>query len=177
LQIRLTILDMPALLLPGQLTFRNSDTIGPVCGRKATGYAGAPSGVVRLMVGAAPSAYGCIRASSRRRDAGHLAPGVESGVPGGAVLVGGQAVATELEVVVDAGVGGEEAPGVPRRFEPLHLSFQSPRRLVRHLDQVIQVALAPSRGAISAAADFQQDALPDPEKALLQLHHSCRQTG
>jgi len=36
---------------------------------------------------------------------------VESGVPGSAMLVGGQAVATELEVVVDAGVGREEAPG------------------------------------------------------------------
>jgi hypothetical protein len=39
---------------------------------------------------------------------------VEGGVASGTVLVGGQAVAAELEVVVDAAVGGEETLGVAR---------------------------------------------------------------
>lgn len=43
---------------------------------------------------------------------GDLTPGAESGVAGGTVLVGGEAVAAELEVVVDAGVGGQETLGV-----------------------------------------------------------------
>ena len=43
---------------------------------------------------------------------GDLAPGAESGVAGRLVLVGGEAMAAELEVVVDAGVGREEPWGV-----------------------------------------------------------------
>ncbi len=43
---------------------------------------------------------------------GDLAPGAESGVAGGTVLVGSEAMATELEVVVDAGMGRQEALGV-----------------------------------------------------------------
>ena len=43
---------------------------------------------------------------------GDLAPGAESGVAGGSVFNGGEAMAAELEVVVDAGVGGQEALGV-----------------------------------------------------------------
>ena len=93
------------------------------------------------------------------------------------MLVGGQAVATELEVVADAGVGREEVLGVPRRLEPLHLPFSSPRRLVRHLDQVVQVALALSSGVAYDAADLQHGALPNPERTLLQLQQLCRQTG
>jgi len=53
-----------------------------------------------------------IRASRGGRSAGNLAPGAEGSVACGTVLVGGQAVATELEVVVDAGMGGQEALGV-----------------------------------------------------------------
>ncbi len=52
--------------------------------------------------------------SSRcRRDADHLAPGAEGVVACDMMFVGGQAMAAELEVVVDAGVGGEEALRVP----------------------------------------------------------------
>jgi len=39
---------------------------------------------------------------------------LEGSVAGSAVLIGGQAVAAELEVVVDAAMGGEEAMGVAR---------------------------------------------------------------
>ena len=45
---------------------------------------------------------------------GDLAPGAESGVAGGTVFNGGEAVAAELDVVVDAGVGGQELLGMAR---------------------------------------------------------------
>ena len=45
---------------------------------------------------------------------GDLTPGAEGGIAGGTVLGGGQAVATKLEVVVDTGVGGQEALGLAR---------------------------------------------------------------
>ena len=45
---------------------------------------------------------------------GDLTPGAEGGVAGGPVLSGGEAMAGELEVVVDAGVGRQEALGVAR---------------------------------------------------------------
>ena len=51
----------------------------------------------------------CLCGISNRGD---LAPGTESGVAGGTVLGGGEAMAAELEVVVDAGVGGQELLGV-----------------------------------------------------------------
>jgi len=53
-----------------------------------------------------------IRASRSGCYADHLAPGAESSVPGSTVLVGGQAMAAELEVVVDAAVDGQEALGM-----------------------------------------------------------------
>jgi len=53
-----------------------------------------------------------IRVSRSRRDAGNLAPGAESVIAGGTVLVGGQAMAAELELVVNAALGGKEALGV-----------------------------------------------------------------
>ena len=46
------------------------------------------------------------------RGAGHVSPGRESGLASGTVLVGGEAMAAELEVVVDAGVGGQEELGM-----------------------------------------------------------------
>ena len=58
--------------------------------------------------------------SGRRRflcdisNCGDLMPGAEGGVAYGTVLVGGEAMAAELEVVVDAGVGGQELLGVAR---------------------------------------------------------------
>ena len=45
---------------------------------------------------------------------GDLAPGAEGSVAGGTVFNGGEAMAAELEMVVDAGVGGQEALGVAR---------------------------------------------------------------
>ena len=56
------------------------------------------------------------------------------------VLVGGEAVTAKLEVVVDPAVGGEEAPCMTGRLEPLHLPFSSARGLVRHLGPVVEVA-------------------------------------
>ena len=56
--------------------------------------------------------------SGRRRflcdisNRGDLTPGAEDGVACGTVLVGGEAMAAELEVVVDAGVGRQELLGV-----------------------------------------------------------------
>ena len=44
----------------------------------------------------------------------NLAPAAEGGVAGGTVLVGIETMAAELEVVVDAGVGGQELLGVTR---------------------------------------------------------------
>ena len=45
---------------------------------------------------------------------GDLTPGAKGDAAGGPVLVGGEAIAAELEVVVDAGVGGQETLGVAR---------------------------------------------------------------
>ena len=53
------------------------------------------------------------RASCGGRDAGDLAPGAEGGVADGAVCGGRETMTAELEVVVDAAVGGKEALGVP----------------------------------------------------------------
>ena len=47
-----------------------------------------------------------VRFSCRGSDVGHLAPGAEGGIASGTVLVGGQAVAAELKMVVDAALGG-----------------------------------------------------------------------
>lgn len=46
------------------------------------------------------------------RDADHLASGKERGVAGRAALVGGQAVAAEMDVAVNAAVGGQESLGM-----------------------------------------------------------------
>jgi hypothetical protein len=73
-------------------------------------------------------------------DAGNIAPRLKGTVAGGSVIVGGQEVATELEEVVDLAVAGEEPLGVPRRLEALHLPFSSPRRLVRDLGPVVEIA-------------------------------------
>ena len=50
-----------------------------------------------------------------------------------------QAVAAELEEVVNLAVAGEEPLGMPRRLEPLHLSFSPSRRLVRDFSLVVEV--------------------------------------
>ena len=80
------------------------------------------------------------RTSGSTGDAGDIAPGPEGTVTGGAMLGGGQEVATELEEVVDLAVAGEEPLGVARRLEPLHLPFSSSCRLVRDLGPVVEIA-------------------------------------
>ena len=76
-------------------------------------------------------------------DAGDIAPSLKGTVTGSTVIVGGQEVATELEEVVDLAVVEEEPLGLPRRLEPLHLPFSPPRRLVRDLGPVVEVAALP----------------------------------
>jgi len=71
------------------------------------------AGVVRLFEGGRLRGEDGPR-SPDSRSAGHVPPDLEGGVASGAVLDGGQAVATELEMVVDAGVGGQEALGMAR---------------------------------------------------------------
>ena len=72
-------------------------------------------------------------------DASDIAPGLKGTVTGGSMVDGGQEVATELEVVVDLTMAGEEPLGMPRRLEPLHLSFSPSRRLVRDFSLVVEV--------------------------------------
>ena len=79
---------------------------------------------------------------------GDLAPGAESGVAGGTVFNGGEAMTAELEMVVDAGMGRQEALGVAGRLEPLQLPLSSARWLVRHLDAVVQVRLLLGSGVV-----------------------------
>ena len=54
-----------------------------------------------------------MRSSRGGGHAGTFTPGAGGGVAGGMVLIGGQAVAAELEVVVDAALSREEALCMP----------------------------------------------------------------
>ena len=72
-------------------------------------------------------------------DAGDIMPGLEGTVTGGAMIDGGQTVAAELEEVVSLTVTEEKLLGMPRRLEPLHLSFSSSCRLVRDFSLVVEV--------------------------------------
>ena len=56
---------------------------------------------------------------------GDLSPGLEGLGPGGSILVGGAAIAAEVEQVVDLIWSGEEAFGLAGRLEALHLSLSS----------------------------------------------------
>jgi hypothetical protein len=69
--------------------------------------------------------------------AGDLSPGLEGLSPGGAILTGGAVIAAEVEEIVDLIVSGEEALGLARRLEPLHLPLASSGRLVRILCPVV----------------------------------------
>src|SRR6059058_4341065 len=62
--------------------------------------------------------------------AGDLGPGLEGLGSGGSILTGGAVIAAEVEQVVDLIVSGEEALGLARRLEPLHLPFSPSRRLM-----------------------------------------------
>jgi hypothetical protein len=63
--------------------------------------------------------------SRRDGNTGDLGPGPERLSPGGAIPGGEEAMATEVEEVVDLVVGGEETLGLSGRLEPLHLAFAS----------------------------------------------------
>src|SRR3982750_726737 len=69
--------------------------------------------------------------------AGDLGPGLKGLGPGGSVLGGGAVIAAEVEEIVDPVMGGEEALGLARRLEALHLPFSPSRRLVRILRSVV----------------------------------------
>src|SRR4051794_17218676 len=71
--------------------------------------------------------------------AGDRGPGLEGLGSGGAILAGGEVIAAEVEEIVDPVMGGEEASGLARRPEPLHLPLSPSRRLVRILRSVIQM--------------------------------------
>jgi hypothetical protein len=58
---------------------------------------------------------------------------------GQAIIGGGKAMATRVEVVADRAVGGEEALRLPRRLEPVHLPFASSGRLVRVPGPIIEI--------------------------------------
>jgi hypothetical protein len=78
-------------------------------------------------------------------DAGDITPGLEGAVTGDAMVGGSQAVATELEEVVDLAVAGEKPLNMARRLEALHLPFSSPCRLVRDFGLIVEVAALPER--------------------------------
>src|SRR3954452_19143359 len=83
------------------------------------------------------------RASPDAGNAGDLGPGLKGLGPGGSILIGGEGGAAEMKKGVDLVVGGEEALRLPRRLEPLHLSFSSSGRLVRILCPVVQSFMLP----------------------------------
>src|SRR3954471_367679 len=75
--------------------------------------------------------------------AGDLGPGLKGLGPGGSVLGGGAVIAAEMEEIVDPVMGGEEALGLARRLEPLHLPFSPARRLMGVFGSVIQALVPP----------------------------------
>ena len=93
------------------------------------------------------------RAACAGRNSGHLLPYAEGTVPCSPVFIWDQEVVAELEMIVGAGVGGQEALDVVGRLEPLHLPLPSARRLVRDLDLVVQVFALP-------VLDMGQDLIP-----------------
>src|SRR3954447_21644799 len=72
-------------------------------------------------------------------DAADLGPGLKGLGPGGSVLGGGAVIAAEVEEIVDPVMGGEEALGLARRLEPLHLPLASSGRLMRVLGSVVEM--------------------------------------
>src|SRR3954451_13961131 len=74
---------------------------------------------------------------------GDLGPGLEGPGPGGSVLGGRAVIAAEVEQVVDLIVSREEALGLTRRLEALHLPLPSSRRLMRGLGSIFQALVPP----------------------------------
>src|SRR5215213_10092225 len=81
---------------------------------------------------------GVLPALRGSRDPGDLGPELERPGPHGSVLGGGDVIAAEREEVVDLVVGREEPLRLAGGFEPLHLPFSSPCRLVRVLGPVVK---------------------------------------
>ena len=50
-----------------------------------------------------------------------------------------QQVSSDAEEVLDKSMNGQESLGLTRRFEPSHLPFTLPRRLVRDLGSIVLV--------------------------------------
>src|SRR5215212_4605947 len=71
--------------------------------------------------------------------AGDLGPGLKGLGPGGSKLGGREVIAAEVEEIVDPVVGGEEALGLARRLEALHLPLASPRRLMGVFGPVVEM--------------------------------------
>src|SRR4029453_8402508 len=63
--------------------------------------------------------------------------------PGGSVLGGRAVIAAEVEEIVDPVMGGEEALGLARRLEPLHLPFSPSRRLMGVFGPVVEAFMPP----------------------------------
>ena len=63
-------------------------------------------------------------------DTADLGPNRKGSPPGSPVFGGGDVVAVEREEVVDLIMRREEPLGLAGRFEPLHLPFAPPRRLM-----------------------------------------------
>ena len=72
------------------------------------------------------------------RHAGDLGPGLKGLGPGGSILGGRAVIAAEVEEVGDLIVSGEEALGLARRLEPLHLPFSPSRRLMGVFGPVVE---------------------------------------
>jgi hypothetical protein len=73
-------------------------------------------------------------------DARFLEPDIEGLRPDLAIVRGCQLMPAWTEVTVDESVGGEEVLGLPRGFEPLHLTLSSPRRSMRVLGSIVQIS-------------------------------------
>jgi hypothetical protein len=71
-----------------------------------------------------------VAGSNGGRDPDRLTPGAESAIASNTIFGCGNAMAAELKEIMDAAVSGKETLCLPGRFEALHLSFSSSRRLM-----------------------------------------------
>src|SRR5512134_1736203 len=76
-------------------------------------------------------------------DTADLSPDRKGSPPGSSILGGGNVLAVEREEVVDLVVRREEPLCLAGGFEPLHLPFSPPCRLVRVFGPVVE-ALMPA---------------------------------
>jgi hypothetical protein len=90
---------------------------------------------------------GLLSALCGRRDTGDLRPKLEGPGPCGSLVAGGEVIAAEREEVVDLVMRREQPLRLTGGFEPLHLPFASPHRLVRILGSVVQALVSAVLGA------------------------------